>query len=447
LNTSANTEFAKTEALEPSAGLLGPVIAVGIVFAVAGALTGWASSDMPSDADARRREIASMSRAERDRLERNLHRFQAASAEDRQRLRRLDTLVHRDSALEQTLREYTAWLDDLSPWQRQEVAAGDDADVKVAVIRRILADQKRQREEYEREQERLNELFNNQRNRYVPQFGSRPGFHEWERLGCDDVARALRPLEEAIPAELRPPAHLDTADWNLEVLSAALKHYSKRPEFNEEPIPRPVLADIVAELPDERRQQFYKSHIEKSEGPRFLTAVLVKIASENWWDEARRERRMPKSRAEVEALVTKLSPESQAEFARLQADSPHKTFEAYVQLMRAYHDLWTEERAAEFNRRSAELRDVYKKLDFRGPFPEPFGGPPSPGSRGPGFRGDGSRGDDARGFGRGPSDGRGFHRPGDRNDDDRREPRDDVERNEPARAERPPMATGSDQPH
>jgi hypothetical protein len=368
---------------------------------------------------------------------------------DRQRLRTLGAVVRRDPALEQTLRDYTIWLDNLTPWQRQEVAASDDDDVKVAVIRRILADQKRQREEYEREQQRLVELFNAQSRRSVPQFNQRPGFADWERLKPDELATALEPLEESVPTGSRPappPADGHCAEnRNLEILSAALKHYSARPEFHDEPIPRPVLAAVVAELPDGRRKQFYEEQIEKPFGPRFLTLMFVKIASENWWDAARRERRMPRSRAEIEALVAKLSEENQAEFARLQSQSTQKAFEAYARLLRAYHDLWMEEKEAEFNRRFTELREIIKKLDFQGPLPDPFGGgrSQSPGNRGP--RGDS---DDRRGgFGRGSSErGRDFNRHDDRGErdgrddkdgrNDRRDERQPVEKtDEPARAE------------
>ena len=93
----------------------------------------------------RHKQVVKMSKIERDRLQRNLIAFQQMNAESQGRYRTLNDHLEEDRKagghLSSLLQTYSAWLQTLTPSQREELRQGTDSANKLALVHKFKEEQ------------------------------------------------------------------------------------------------------------------------------------------------------------------------------------------------------------------------------------------------------------------------------------------------------------------
>jgi hypothetical protein len=98
----------------------------------------------------RRRQIAGMSQAERERIDRSFQQFETMSEQERQHLRQFDATLQEDrisnrGRLTETLNTYEQWLKTVTPHQRDALRRESDPARRIALIRDIIESQRSDR--------------------------------------------------------------------------------------------------------------------------------------------------------------------------------------------------------------------------------------------------------------------------------------------------------------
>ena len=98
----------------------------------------------------RRRQLSGMTRAERERIERNFRQFEAMTELERRRLREFDKAVQTDrisnhGRLSDTLNTYADWLKTVTPHQRDALQQEDVPAKRVDMIRDVVESQRSER--------------------------------------------------------------------------------------------------------------------------------------------------------------------------------------------------------------------------------------------------------------------------------------------------------------
>lgn len=255
------------------------------------------------------KQVEGLSTPERQRLEQQLDEFLALPEETQGQLQQLIVAIEADPALQKTATSYGEFLENLSPWERQQLVSMTDVDEKLQAVTRLQA--REQQREQARQQEKLeadrawSEVIEGSGGR---SFGG--GMSDRNRHG----KQILQSLLAQLPPEVQARLSLSEDDpaYPMNVLATILEHYSTRPDFKEEPIPRDVLEKVAKSLPDEGR---LLGSIEK-DGPRRVVAFMA--SQTKWyWIEKRRGEKI--NREELLSFRKSLSPKLQADFDKREA--------------------------------------------------------------------------------------------------------------------------------
>lgn len=354
--------------------------------------------------EARRDRIEKMSESDRNRLTQNLSRFLAFPAAKQDDLIELHQELDQNQDLLETKRQFEEWLNQLSPWQRQELVRQTTVEGKLAVVTAILQEQEQQRLEQEQLRQRVDEIFNE----FFKPFGPKP---TRSRMSSDYIDSIISFLEKQIPEDARPSKKLSRPGRRAAVLLAVLDHFADRPNAREEPIPM----DIYEEL--RRKVSLYRggTHLfndNDEDASRNFTRTLAGSVIYIGYEEILNERERPRSHEEWLKYLDKFDTKYRREFDETFERSRE---EALRNLSFTFTKLYIEQNAPDFRRESDQLRERMRSLGLFRDWPPRRGGGRGP-SGGPDREGRGpNNGPDReeRGPG-GPGRGPMFNREGER---------------------------------
>ncbi len=366
----------------------------------------------------RRSRIEKMSETDRNRLEHNLTRFLAFPTEKQSELIDLQQQLNADPLLQETKTQFEVWMSNLTPWQRQELTSQETIDGKLAVVESILAEQRRQREESQQLQERVEEIWAKHWDARPPRF---------MHMDPGKLDRIITFLEQELPADERPSAGLSKQTRRIAVLLAVLDHYADREDAHEEPIPLAVFEQLKRKLPSlPHAPPLFRDN--DKEAARSVTRLLAGNILFVGYKEILDERPRPKNHEELLKFVDQFGEKYRQEFEAAKIRSRSDAFE---KLSRTFTDLYFEQKAPDFRKESDRLRDRMRTLGLFGEWPprrgnrgSGGGGPGGPDRDGRGPSGPNGGGPDRDGRGPGGPNGGGpdrdGRRPGTEREDDRR---------------------------
>lgn len=321
----------------------------------------------------RRSRIKEMSETDRNRLENNLSRFLALPTEQQAELIDLYHQLNADPSLQETQRQFEDWVSNLTPWQRKELTSQKTVDGKLAVVEAILDEHRRQREESQQLQERVEEIWAKHWDARPPRF-----LH----METGKLDRIIAFLEQNLPDEDRPSAGLSKPTRRIAVFLAVLDHYADREDAREEPIPLTVFEQLKRKLPSfPNGPPLFRDN--DKEAARSVTRLLAGNVLFIGYKEILDERPRPKNHEELLKFVDQFGEKYRREF---EAASIRSRSEAFEKLSRTFTDLYFEQKAPDFRKESDRLRDRMRTLGLFGEWPPRRGGRGGPDreGRGPG---------------------------------------------------------------
>jgi len=310
----------------------------------------WASANPePEERAQRRQKIQNMSKAERERLQRNLERFQKLSPEKQAELRTIDETVRQDDELKSTLAVYDRWLHSLNPWQRQELRKAESVRERIQVVQSINAERKQQQQKLEQQEKEFEELL--KKNLSYP--GRKP---DWVLLSDRELDGMMAILDQDYGSnvQLRPNSLPGKAAYNLQLLAIALKANIESRGLDsarETPLPEKTIQRMIATLEDPKVKDHMQKIYEDRQSRGFVGHLVWKLQIA-WWNEARRQ--FP-DQSELDQIAERLGGRVLADFERLKEEHPG----------RAYTRIWWIKSTATLDMDRKELDPVLDDLDLK----------------------------------------------------------------------------------
>lgn len=344
------------------------LLGVGVFFIVR------ASSD-PEDEllAARRQQIEAMSPAERQRLEKNLERFEQLPPQRQETLRAIEKAASEDEGLGKTLADYERWLNTLSPWERMELRNAKTPEDKLQFVSAITTARKQEADESLQQQLQFEESVR----QYLSRFQGQERRPEKFRVSDNQINNMMTALDNfgsrvKAGSKTSLPGY---AAYNIQLLTEALKDQIQKVSFDkakETPLPDSTVQKMIDRITDPKSHTHVQDIFDKGGSKGFVIYLVFKLEMA-WWHEFYAH---PPSKEELDEVAKTLGGNFMEEYEKRKKTDPRG---AYMQLLIATG-------RANFQMDTKEFSELLDELGLR-PFrmrPQGSGGR----SDGGGFPGD-----------------------------------------------------------
>lgn len=206
----------------------------------------------------RHAQVVKMSTVERERLQRNLAEFQKLSPEKQEQYRQLNAQLEENrktgGQLNSLMQTYSAWLQTLTPTQREELRQATDSAQKLSLVQKFKEEQMRDHS--------MNDL-----EEFNP-WGPRP--HR-ESLSVPELTSVMKVLASELPEE--DQQHLgkvNRVEQHVEVLKKSIQHAENPREWPSEALQ----GKMMGELPPH-----FRNSVKRSPRPPREALVLLIVSS------------------------------------------------------------------------------------------------------------------------------------------------------------------------
>lgn len=265
--------------------------AAALLAAVVPLLLGAVGRESPAES---RRQIAALSQAERDELQRKYREWKSLSDEQRDELRKLHTDLQQHPDLVPTLDRYAKWLSHLPPWDRLALRQQTDPFQRMALVRKIEQQRIAEQEQRQRERESRDRREWGPLNLFA--------LRRYPAMGAEPLAQVMQIIEGTLNLTPEQRQNLEPAEGpkrRLLVLIAALQQAAAAPGGRWPSLE--LLEQLKAPLTDDRVTGYLDSLTPEAQQAA-IVPILVRSITSQWMDIWSRELSQREVRAVYESL-------------------------------------------------------------------------------------------------------------------------------------------------